>query len=257
MSDVASVSSSSNIYGQIASGSSLTTAADGAAETAIAEELETQSTGYSVGADNIASGIDLSNIEDSALSSISDYLQRIRELALQASSDLLSDTDKAAIQAEIDELKQGISDVASQSTYNTINLLDGSTSTLSLATDANGNSTSVSGYDATLEALGIADFDVTGDFDISVIDDAIEAVTSTRTAIGAKTSALEYAYNYNTSAELATNSVHSTLEDLDIYEYVTEQKKKETLDTYKLMMQKKQQDDEESRAQQMFTTFTT
>ncbi|MCR4673973.1 MAG: flagellin FliC5, partial [Lachnospiraceae bacterium] len=187
---------------------------------------------------------------------ISDYLQRIRELALQASSDLLSDSDLEAIQAEIEELKQGISDVASQSTYNSINLLDGSTSTLSLATDANGNSTSVSGYDATLEALGIADFDVTGDFDISVIDSAIEAVSSTRTTIGATTSALEYAYNYNTSAELETNNIHSTLEDLDIYEYVTEQKRKETLDLYKLMMQRKQEDDEQAQADRIFASFT-
>lgn len=256
MSDVSSVSSSSNIYGQIASGSALTSAADGAAELAIAEKEETQSTGLSVGADNMASGIDLSNIEDAALSSISDYLQRIRELAVQASNDLYSDTEKSAIQDEIEQLKQGISDVASQTTYNTKNLLDGSNSNIQIATDSNGNSTSVSGYDATLEALGIADFDVTGDFDISTIDNALEAVTSTRSAIGAKTNALEYGINYNTNAALETTSAQSRLEDLDIAKAVSEKKKKETLEQYQLMMQRRRQDDEQTQSNRLFASIT-
>ena len=256
MSDVSSVSSSSNIYGQIASGSALTSAADGAAELAIAEKEETQSTGLSVGADNMASGIDLSNIEDAALSSISDYLQRIRELAVQASNDLYSDTEKSAIQDEIEQLKQGISDVASQTTYNTKNLLDGSNSNIQIATDSHGNSTSVSGYDATLEALGIADFDVTGDFDISTIDNALEAVTSTRSAIGAKTNALEYGINYNTNAALETTSAQSRLEDLDIAKAVSEKKKKETLEQYQLMMQRRRQDDEQTQSNRLFASIT-
>ncbi|MCR5396853.1 MAG: flagellin FliC5 [Lachnospiraceae bacterium] len=252
MSDISSVSTNSNIYGQIASGSKLNSAADGAAELSILEEEKTTSTGLEVGADNMASGIDLSNIEDGALASIQDYLQRIRELALQASNDLYSDTDKAAIQAEIDELKQGISDVASQTTYNTLNLLDGSNGTLQMATDSNGNSTSVSGYDTTLEALGISDFDVTGEFDISKIDSALEAVTSTRSAIGAKTNALEYGINYNTSAQLASESSQSNLEDLDIAEAVSEKKKQEVLNMYQLMMQKRKQDDEQSQYTRLF-----
>ena len=252
MSDISSVSTNSNIYGQIASGSKLNSAADGAAELSILEEEKTTSTGLEVGADNMASGIDLSNIEDGALASIQDYLQRMRELALQASNDLYSDTDKAAIQAEIDELKQGISDVASQTTYNTLNLLDGSNGTLQMATDSNGNSTSVSGYDTTLEALGISDFDVTGEFDISKIDSALEAVTSTRSAIGAKTNALEYGINYNTSAQLASESSQSKLEDLDIAEAVSEKKKQEVLNMYQLMMQKRKQDDEQSQYTRLF-----
>ncbi len=252
MSDISSVSTNSNIYGQIASGSKLNSAADGAAELSILEEEKTTSTGLEVGADNMASGIDLSNIEDGALASIQDYLQRMRQLALQASNDLYSDTDKAAIQAEIDELKQGISDVASQTTYNTLNLLDGSNGTLQMATDSNGNSTSVSGYDTTLEALGISDFDVTGEFDISKIDSALEAVTSTRSAIGAKTNALEYGINYNTSAQLASESSQSNLEDLDIAEAVSEKKKQEVLNMYQLMMQKRKQDDEQSQYTRLF-----
>ncbi len=100
-----SYSSYSSTYSQIASGSKLQSASDGASELAIVEEENVQVTGYEVGSDNMASAVDALNISDTALGAIGDYLQRIRELAVEASNDLLSDSDKESIQAEIDELK--------------------------------------------------------------------------------------------------------------------------------------------------------
>ncbi len=253
MSDISAISSGANMYGKIASGKAINTAADGAAELSIIEKEEAQSTGLDVGAKNMESGIDLSNVEDGALGNIGDMLQRMKELALQASNDLYTDSDKQQIQYEIDELKQGISDVASQTNYNTKNLLDGSNGTLKMATDSNGNSTSVSGYDATLKKLGLEDFDVTKDFDITKIDKAMEAVNSTRSAIGAKTNALEYGIRYNNNASEQTTSAQSRLEDLDIAKAVSSKKKNEVLNQYKLMMQKRQQDDNENKSRSLFS----
>lgn len=66
-----------------------------------------------------------------------------------------------------------------------------------------------------LQELGIADFDVTGDFDISDIDKALEKVNAGRSKVGAQTNVLEYAYNYNTNARMNTIGAKSRLEDLD------------------------------------------
>ena len=253
MSDMSIGGSNSRIYGQIASGRALTTAAQGPAEMAIAEREETQATGLNVGAENMKSGIELSNVADGGLSNISDSLQRMRELAVQASNDTMTDSDRAHIQDEIEELKQGISDIASQTTYNTKNLLDGSNSNIKIATDSNPNSVTVNTGDATLEKLGIKDFDVTNrDFNIDDIDKAMEAVNETRSSIGAKTNALESGikYNYNTAEN--TTAAQSRLEDLDIPKAVTELKKKETLDTYQVMMQKMRQDNERASSAQLF-----
>jgi len=247
-----SYSSYSSTYSQIASGSKLQSASDGASELAIVEEENVQVTGYEVGSDNMASAVDALNISDTALGAIGDYLQRIRELAVEAGNDLLSDSDKESIQAEIDELKQGITDTASQTSYNTINLLDGSTESLSVATDANGGTATVTTANATLEALGIADFDVTTDFSLDDIDNAIAAVSEARSEGGAQTNALEYSIDYNSQAAYYTTAAKSNLEDVDIPQAVTEQKKQQALMAYQYIMQKHKQEADRLTVQSLY-----
>lgn len=255
MSGVSGVSSSSYAdYGKIASGNKLQSAADGAAELTIVEEENTQVTGYDVGSANMQSGKEVLNISDAALGSVNDQLQRIRELALEASNSVsMTDTSRQSIQEEIDQLKQGISDVASYTQYNGKNLLDGTNSEFSMATDANGNQATINTANATLEALGIADFDVTGSFDLETIDNAIAQVSASRSSMGAQSNGLDYAMNFNSNASYNLTGAQSRLEDLDIPKAVSEQKKKETLQQYSLMMQKKQQENEANRMKGFFS----
>ncbi|MBO6215800.1 MAG: flagellin, partial [Lachnospiraceae bacterium] len=127
-------------YGKLASGKALQSAADGAAELAIATKQETVASGLSVGSDNMAAGRDLLNISDGALANITENLQRMRELALQAGNTATTmASDREKLQAEVDGLKQGIADIADQTQYNTKNLLDGSTGELNIATDDQGH----------------------------------------------------------------------------------------------------------------------
>jgi len=226
-------------YGKFASGKAIQSAADGAAELSIIQKLDTQSKGLDAGSKNIATTKDMLNIADGAAAGITDYLQRIRELAVQASNTaVMSDSDRESIQMEVEQLKQGISDIAKQTNFNTKPLLDGSNSEFNVATDSNGNGTKVNTTDATLQALGIEDFDVTGGFDISDIDKALDKVTSGRSKIGAQTNALEYAYNYSTNARLNTIGSKSRLEDLDIPQAISDMKKKQLLQEYSMNMQR-------------------
>ena len=94
--------------------------------------------------------------------------------------------------------------------------------------------------DATLQALGIADFDVTKDFDLTQVDDALARVSAGRSGMGAQSNALEYAYRYSTNTRLNVTAGKSRLEDLDYGQAVSEQKKKQTLQQYAFFMQKKQ-----------------
>jgi len=147
MSGISGISSYSsyNPYSQIASGNKLPSAANGAAELTIAEKQDAQIRGYNAGTNNLQSGKDVLNITDAALGGVTDYLQRIRELALQASNTAtVTDSDRRNIQHEVDQLKQGIQDIASQTQYNTLNLLDGSFSDgMQIASDSNGNSVTI------------------------------------------------------------------------------------------------------------------
>lgn len=248
--------SSYAVYGQIASGNRLTSAAQGAAELAIAEKQTSQVKGYDAATNNLKAGKDVLNISDAALSGVTDYLQRIRELALEASnSALYTDDDLQGIQDEIDQMKQGIADIASQTQYNRMNLLDGSKSNgFQIASDGNGNSLTIhKSADATLKALGIADFDVTKSFDLSTIDNALEKVNSTRSKGGAESNRLDYAINFNSYVSLNTSASRSRMADTDYGKAVTELKKQQNLQTYAVMMQKRKMQDEARRMQNFWT----
>lgn len=247
--------SSYSSYGKIASGNKLQSAADGASELSIAERQNVQATGLNVGSDNMASAGNLLNVADGALGNIGDSLQRIRELSLQAMNTMtVTDNDRQNIQKEIDQLKQDISDIANNTTYNTKNLLDGSLGTLNLATDSNGNSQSVDVGTATLDALGLKDYDVTKNFNIETIDSALSKVNSQRGSIGAQTNRLEYGMNYNSYAAYNTTSSQSRLQDLDMPKAISEMKKKQTLQQYALSMQQRRMQDQKNLSTRLFQT---
>ena len=222
-------------YGKFASGKKVNRAADGAAELAIIQKQETQTRSYKVGENNIGAAKDMLNVADGAMSGITDYLQKIRELGVRASNTAtITDAERTSIQAQIEQYKQGISDIAKQASFNTKPLLDGTSQKYNIMTDATGNGMKITTADATLQALGIADFDVTQ------VDDALARVSAGRSGMGAQSNALEYAYRYSTNTRLNVTAGKSRLEDLDYGQAVSEQKKKQTLQQYAFFMQKKQ-----------------
>ena len=253
ISGVSSSYSSNYLYGKIASGKSLQSSADGAAELAISEKMNAQVRGLDQGADNVSSGSDAIKIQDSALGDITEHLQRIRELALAASNSFtVSDEDKKIYQQEISQLKDSIAGVSNITSYNEKKLLDGSAGEMNIATDSNGTGVSISGTNATLEALGIADFDVTKDFNIEDIDKAMDAVSKMRSDYGAKMNSLEHIYNINKTGAYNLTAADSRLEDLDMEKAVSKLDKQRLLDTVNVMMQKRKEEDEQDRVRRIF-----
>lgn len=236
-------------YSQIASGSRLRSAADGAAQMNIVQREKGQIRGYDMGTRNARDGRSLLDVADGAYQGITESLQRMRELAVKASnSAVLSDSDRRMIQDEVDQLKSGISDIANNTEFNTKKLLDGSSSDLYLQTGANaGQGQTVDTGNATLQALGIADFDVTGKFDIRTIDEALSRISSNRSRIGAKSNSLDHTIGYNTHTSYNLTRTVSPMEDTDFAKAATDLNKKQLMDTVKFMMQRKQQEEHQRR----------
>jgi len=239
-------------YGQMASGKRINKAADDASGLAISNKLKTQSTGLDVGAENAKSGIGALNIADGALAGVNDYLQRIQELSVKASSGLNSGSDLGAMQKEVDQLLKGITETASNTEYNTLKLMDGSMADMELATNPDGTGKKIQMANATLEALGIEGYDLTGDFDISRITSAMEKVNEARSAGGAATNALESAYDYNKNTSLNTTAAQSRIEDLDIPKAISDAKKNEVIDDYQTMMQRMKMEQEQNAVLGLF-----
>lgn len=251
MDGISGISSGIN-YGNFASGKRINTAADGAAESAIIQKQNAQVNGINQGSQNISAGQEAIKIADGALASITDSLQRIRELGIQASNGLMSKSDKQSIQDEIDQIKEGIGQMAGNARYNETNLLDGSSGDINIVTNGNPDSKAISGMNATLDALGIKDFDVTGDFNLKDIDDAMSKVSSMRSSAGAQSNALDHAYAFNQLASYNTTAATSRLEDLDIPKAISEMKKQETLNNYQMAMQKKKMEDQQNAQLRLF-----
>lgn len=232
------------LYGKIASGKRIQSAADDASGLAIANKLKRQSNGLDVGASNIMDGIGVANIKDGALATMQDSLQRIYELSLKASNGLYSADDKAMIQDEVGQLLEDIERTAVGTQYNEMKLMDGSMADMNIAANPDGTGMKIQMENVTLQALGIDGYDVTGNFDINDIVGAMEKISSSRSATGASTNAMEHAYNYNTGSSLDLVASRSRMEDLDIPKAVSEQKKNKLLKDYQMiMLNRKMQND--------------
>jgi len=224
----------------LASGKRINSAADNAAGLAIANKLNSRATGTTVGVSNAQTSQNMLNIADGAIGSVTDSLQRIRELSIQASNGLYSDSDRSAIQAEIDQLKEHIGGITSQTKFNEMNVLDGSMGSSHVASNADGGGMNIDMPKFSLKELGIADYDVTsGNFDVADIDKALEKVSSKRSYLGASYNGLDHTINYNNYAAYNLTSAQSRIEDTDYARGTSEMKKQQVLNTYNIMMQRK------------------
>lgn len=110
---------------KLSSGFKINRAGDDAAGLAISEKMRGQIRGLNMAGKNIQDGISLIQTAESGLSNIQDpNLQRLRELAIQSSNDSLTDADRQLIQKEVEQIKQSINDIANNTEFNGINLLN-------------------------------------------------------------------------------------------------------------------------------------
>lgn len=249
---VTGVQGSSDYYQNISSGKKINSAADNTAGLSIAEKMTSEINGYDKGTENTQAGQDLLKTAEGALNSIADSLQRMRELTLQSMNATYSDTERGMIQEEIDQLKTGIQDAAKGTEYNQLKLLDGSMADLNLATNPSGGGMKIQMVNATLEALGLEDFDVTsGNFSLETIDNAINKVSESRASIGSASNAMDHVINNNTYASLNLSTSRSNIEDEDIGKAITKKKTNEVLDQYKLFAQQERSKKDEGLVQRL------
>ena len=241
------------VYSALSSGSRINTAAQGASEMAILQKEERQVRGTEAGTQNMESAKSALNIADGAASQIADQLQRMRELAIQASNGTLNDEDKAYIQNEIEGLKSGIAEIADKTNYNGVALLDNEDGKIfKVASNSDGSEKSFTTMNATLSALGLEDFDVTGDFDIKKIDEALSTVSKGRSSLGAQTNSFEAAIRYNDNVVYNTTAAQSRTGDTEYGDYIQKLQKQKTLNDVSILMQRRQMEDEERKKTSLF-----
>jgi flagellar hook-associated protein 3 FlgL len=198
-------------------------------------------------------------IEESALSSAGDLLQRVRELAVQANNDSLSAEDRNAIAVEVRQHLDGLLQIANTRDSNNEYLFAGyQTGTPPFSTDGVGNftyagdqgvrelqigstryvSTGNSGDEVFMHvddgAGGVNSmFSAINDFitdleannpssaTLTRMDSALQQISSARASVGARLNAIEDQRGMNDTFVLSMQQNRSSLADLDFAEAIT------------------------------------
>lgn len=211
----------------------------------IAEKMTSQERGLEQATNNSEDAVNMLQTAEGALGTIAEDLGRIRELAVQASNGILSDSDRGTIQEEISGLKSSINDALQNTEFNTIKLFDSFEG--NVQTGANENQGRQMRIENTsLETLGIKDFDVTGDFDISDIDQAIERVSEARSDIGSQTNGLESNIRYNEIARENTLSSRSNVVGEDFEKSIMELRQAQLQQQIQYSVQNMKKEEEEN-----------
>jgi flagellin len=126
---------------RLSSGLRINSAKDDAAGMAISERFTTQIRGLNQAARNANDGVSLAQTAEGALGGVTDMLQRVRELAVQSANATNSASDRAALQGEVNQLVEEINRVARTTSFNNVNLLDGTFVSQSFQVGANAGQT--------------------------------------------------------------------------------------------------------------------
>ena len=194
---------------RLSTGLRINSAKDDAAGLAIAERMTSQVRGMNVASRNANDAISMLQTAEGGLGKVGESLQRMRELAVQAANGSNSSTDRDNLDAEYQALGEEITRVVDSTKFNNKSLLNnGSADATSFQVGADTNAgvdtitisfddiaTSV---DAGLAAVvGSTNSNLKGDDGtaataaLTKLDDAINAVTTGRSTIGASQNRFE------------------------------------------------------------------
>ena len=223
---------------RLSTGKRINGAKDDAAGLAIATSMTAQIKGMNQGVRNANDGISLAQTAEGALNEVTNMLQRVRELAVQSASGTYQDgTDRAYMQTEVDELTQQLDQIVTNTKFNGVQLFDGTVSTVTVQTGANGSDT----VDLTMADLTTlaASGGAAGSYDVSTataantllgtLDTELDSISSARATLGAGMNRLESVVNNLNDNITNLSDARSRIQDTDYSTETTQMAKAQIL----------------------------
>ena len=220
--------SMSNAMQQLSTGSRINSAKDDAAGLAIGESMTSQIRGLNQAVRNANDGINMMQTAEGAMVEQSNMLQRMSELATQAANGTYSSAQRGYLQTEFSALSTQIGSIASQTTWNGRQLLDGTDNNGVNATSgqfdfqvgqASGQIISVTISAMTVSGLGISGLDIStasgASSAIATLADALDKINNQRATIGAGINQLTYAADNLTNISSNVSAARSYIMDTD------------------------------------------
>ena len=214
---------------KLSSGYKINRAADDAAGLAISEKMRRQIRGLTQASSNAQDGISCVQTAEGALTEVHDMLQRMNELAVKAANGTQTTADRGYINQEVQALVSEIDRVASTTTFNEQNLLNGNFKNVGLQVGAESNqliTLNITGMSA--KGIGLVDNATYGSITvgggtgvnaqkaISIIKAALSEVSRQRADLGAVQNRLEHTIKNLDNVVENTTSAESSIRDTDM-----------------------------------------
>ena len=236
---------------RVASGQRVNSARDDAAGMAIIENMTAQIRGLDQGTRNTMDMQALVNTAEGGLDTINDSLQRVRELSIQAANDTTSPAQRQMIDREIRQLADHIGTQVNNTQFNNINLLDGSRDALHTAAGPDGSGPQVRLDDMTNLAQAVANYNVTGSFDVRDIDNMLNEVNNARANLGAMSNRMDHIVNANNVTSVNLADARSRIGDADVAMEMMRVNQEQVVSAVQVLLQQQQQDSAQREAERV------
>lgn len=204
---------------KLSSGYRINRAGDDAAGLAISEKMRSQINGLNQASSNAQDGISLVQTTEGALTETHSMLQRLKTLAVQAANDTYSGGDRNLIQKEVDQLKDEIKRIGSQTDFNGTKVLSATTKLSIQVGDKSGQTITVS-LAAMTDPGTVSGVDLTtkagASTAMTTIDNAITAVSGHRATLGAVQNRLEHTIKSVDNTSENIQAAESRIRDTDM-----------------------------------------
>jgi len=209
---------------RLSSGSKITSPEDDAAGLAVSMRLDAQINRLNATKVNVTNAISFNQTQDGFMSKVSKALDRMSELSILSQDVIKSDADRALYQKEFDTLGAYVDDLGTKD-FNGVSLFSGTA--LSVTTDSDGNTFSMTGVD-----LGAATYTTATAGDVSTTAGAVTALTNVKLAItqlatdratvGANITRLSYTNEQLSILRENLSAANSRIKDVDVAEESTQ-----------------------------------
>ncbi|NOT28967.1 MAG: flagellin FliC [Planctomycetes bacterium] len=208
-------------FARLSSGLRIASASDDAAGLGISERMRAQVRSLQQAGRNASDGVSLVQTAEGSLNELNGNLVRMRELAIQSSNGTLNTGDRTVIQEEFAALIAEIDRVAAQTTFNGVNILDGSTTSLSIQVGTeSGETIDIAFEDMQSAALGLSGVDISdvsgAQAALDLIDTAVDSVSSLRGGLGSSQNRISSTIRSIAVAAENLASAESRIRDVDI-----------------------------------------
>ena len=209
---------------RISSAKRINSAKDDAAGLVVSTGLDTQSRSLTAALKNSGDGISRIQVEDGALSSVGEDLQRIRELNVQQQNGTLNEGDQQALQAEIDQRLESIAATLKDTQFNEKAVFQEGSLSIQSGADA-GQNIEIGTVDlaSAFSELGLTSEG--GELDLNAIDSALNQVSQRRSDLGASQSRLESNAEFLELKNVQNQSTNSRISDTDFAKATAEKSK--------------------------------